>query len=51
MSVVKDENGRKTWGFHGYYRDAAGVRRQYHRRGYSTKKEAKEAEQRLLKKS
>ena len=48
MSVVKDENGRKTWGFHGYYRDATGVRRQYHRRGYPTKKEAKEAEHAFL---
>lgn len=47
MSVIKDKK-RGTWYFHGYYRDVAGARHVYCRRGFSTKKEAKEAEHAFL---
>lgn len=47
MSIIKDKD-RGTWGFHGYYRDVAGVRHTYRRRGFKTKKEAKEAEHAFL---
>lgn len=47
MSVIKDKK-RGTWYFHGYYRDVAGTRRVYCRRGFPTKKEAKEAEHAFL---
>lgn len=43
MSVTKDKK-RGTWYFSGYYRDALGRRQHYCRRGFATKKEAREAE-------
>lgn len=47
MSVSKDKK-RGTWLYHGYYRDATNARRQYCRRGFETKREAKEAEHAFL---
>ena len=47
MSVSKDKK-RGTWLYHGYYRDATNARRQYCRRGFETKREAKEAERAFL---
>lgn len=47
MSVTKDKE-RGSWYFTGYYRDAADVRRHYCRRGFQTKREAKEAEHAFL---
>lgn len=47
MSVSKDKK-RGTWLFSGYYRDVTGARQHYCRRGFATKREAKEAEQAFL---
>ena len=47
MSVSKDKK-RGTWLYSGYYRDATNTRRQYCRRGFETKREAKEAERSFL---
>ena len=41
MSVSKDKK-RGTWLISGYYRDATGTRQHYCRRGFETKREAKE---------
>lgn len=43
MSVTKDKK-RGTWYFSGYYKDALGRRQHYCRRGFATKREAKDAE-------
>ena len=47
MSVLKDDK-RGTWYYHGYYRDVLGKRHQYIKRGFKTKKEAKNAEHDFL---
>lgn len=47
MSVHKDEKTGK-WYYTGKYRDLAGVRHDYKKRGFKTKKEAKEAEDAFL---
>ena len=46
MSVHKDEKTGK-WYYTGKYRDLAGKRHDYKKRGFKTKKEALEAEQYL----
>lgn len=43
MALAKDTQ-RGTWYFYGYYRDITGKKHRYLRRGFKTKKEAKEAE-------
>lgn len=43
MALAKDTQ-RGTWYFYGYYRDLTGKKHRYLRRGFKTKKEAKEAE-------
>lgn len=47
MSVSKDKK-RGTWFFFGAYRDIQGKKHQYKKRGFKTKKEAKEAEHAFL---
>lgn len=47
MAVKKDEK-HGTWYYYGRYTDALGNKKQYKKRGFKTKKEAKEAEQRFL---
>lgn len=47
MAVKKDEK-HGTWYYYGRYTDALGNRKQYKKRGFRTKKEAKEAEQAFL---
>lgn len=47
MSVKKDMK-RGSWYCYGFYRDAAGKRHQYKRRGFATKKDAQRAEQAFL---
>lgn len=43
MALAKDTQ-RGTWYFYGYYRDMMGTKHRYFKRGFKTKKEAKEAE-------
>lgn len=50
MSVRKDQQ-RNTWLYEGSYRDAAGEVQRYKKRGFATKKEAKEAEHAFLAKA
>ena len=47
MSVSKDKK-RGTWLFSGKYKDSLGVTQRYCRRGFKTKREAKEAEHAFL---